>query len=205
MNQLTIDGLIRGGLDIAIQNLLPLAVNLGLWIATLWIPYLNMGTTVALLAGIPAKLSRGAPIGWLELFDPAYRANLGDFFLSWALIGAGIVAGSALFVGPGLVLSTAWSLALPLSQERGMNPVKAVVTSFHLTKGYKLPIFFAWLGTWSVGVIVMVGLAWVFDLIHPFLAVLVSLGVLVLTGIVVIGQQAYAYKALTAELNLPSA
>lgn len=76
--------------QIGIKNILSLIGAFILWILTIWIPYINVGTTIA-IATLPASLSRGKMISPTEIFNKKYLKNMGDFFLIVALRGIGVM------------------------------------------------------------------------------------------------------------------
>jgi hypothetical protein len=195
---------IKDGIAISTKNLVPILVNVLLWALTIWIPYLNVGTTIGLTVGIVAKASRGEPVSMTDIFDPRYRKYIGEFFISSGLIGLGVTAGVVFGVIPGIVISLAWSLALLLVVDKGKNPTEAMTISNNCTYGYK---------RFMAGVYVLVGIGFIvvsFILIgiggatrnagimgfFSFLVVLVWLFAI----FVFIGMQASIYRQLTAEV-----
>jgi hypothetical protein len=78
-----------------------------LWIITLWIPYINAGTTIGLIR-IQIKLGKGEKISAGEIFDPENRAAMGKIFLLWSFMATGIIIGLLFFIIPGIVLAYAW-------------------------------------------------------------------------------------------------
>ena len=112
MNTLTVGGILTNSFQRGMKNLIPVLVNTILWILTIWIPYLNVGTTIGLMAGVVAKMSRGETISMTEIFDPVYRKRMGEFFLVTGLIFMGTFAGFMFFIIPGYVISIARCLHL---------------------------------------------------------------------------------------------
>jgi hypothetical protein len=141
---------LNDGMGICVKNMGPILVNVVLWLLTVWIPYLNIGTTIGLSVGIIVKAGRGEAISFTEIFDPKYRKYMGDFFLTSGLIGLGVGMGMALFIIPGIVLGIAWSLALLLVIDKGKNPIESLTLSNNLTYGYKGRIF----GIYALAVVV---------------------------------------------------
>ena len=64
-----------------LKYLVPVLVNSLLWVLTVWIPYINIGTTIGLVAGVLAKMSRDEEVSLTEIFNPEYRKPMGEFFL----------------------------------------------------------------------------------------------------------------------------
>jgi hypothetical protein len=195
---------IKDGIAIGTKNLGPILVNVLLWAVTIWIPYLNVGTTIGLLVGIVAKASKGEPIGMTDVFDPKYRKYMGEFFISSGLVGLGVAAGTVFAIIPGIVISLAWSLTLLLVIDKGKNPTEAITISNNCTYGYKwvmvgiyLPVCIAFAVVSSIlmgigGATRNAGVMGFFS----FLTLLVWLFAI----FVFIGIQASIYKRLTAEV-----
>lgn len=137
---MTINTIFKGGFSLGFKNLLPLVGVLILYVLTCWIPYLNVGTTIALVA-LPAAMSRGEAISPTEIFDAKYRKNMGNFFLLSVFYFFGIVIGILFGIIPGIVLSYSWFIAFLLLVDKEMNPMQALAESNNRTYGHKLTIF----------------------------------------------------------------
>ncbi|MDR1618924.1 MAG: hypothetical protein LBS06_07770 [Treponema sp.] len=194
--KLRVFDVIKSGLDIGVKNIGPILVNTLLWIVTIWIPYINIGTSIGMVAGILVKASRGEAISMTEVFDPRYRKYMGEFFLTSGLVGMGVTMGFILFIIPGYVIAIAWSLSLLLVVDKGKNPTEAISLSNKLTYGNKGAIFLAFL----VLVVVACIAAVIFALI-PAIGFIFTFAVTVLTIFVAIGMEAYIYKVLCADVQ----
>ncbi|MBM72151.1 MAG: hypothetical protein CL847_05160 [Crocinitomicaceae bacterium] len=148
-----ITNVIKGGVSIALKNFFSLLAASILYFLTIWIPYLNVGTTIAMIS-LPAALSRGEVINPTEIFNSKYRKNMGNFFLLMALMLMGIQIGLLFLIIPGIVLTYAWSMALLLLVDKGLNPIQALHESNKLTYGHKLNMFLIYLII-SIGFIVI--------------------------------------------------
>lgn len=126
--------------QIGIKNILSLIGAVILWVLTIWIPYINVGTTIA-IATLPASLSRGTMISPTEIFNKKYLKNMGDFFIITALRGIGVWMAFLFMIIPGIVLSIAWSLGVLLVVDKNINANAALNLSNKLTYGYKWAIF----------------------------------------------------------------
>jgi hypothetical protein len=185
--------ILQDGLQIGVKNIVPIVVNTLLWILTIWIPYINIGTTIGMIAGIVAKASKGEPISTTEIFNPQYRKYMGEFFLTCGLVSIGVGFGFILFVIPGYVIALAWMLAPLLVVDRAKNPIEAIFLSNKLTYGSKRTI--------AVACVIPLVIASILIIIVSFIPVLGGLLVLALTLLLIfimLGIQASIYKNLAA-------
>lgn len=127
-------------ITIGTKNLPSILLTVLLWFVTCWIPYLNVGTTIALIT-LPMKLSRGEVINPTFIFDSVYRHQMGEFFLLAAVWVMGIAIGVLFGYIPGIVLSLAWSQAFFLLLDKRLNWAVCLTESNRLTMGYKLKMF----------------------------------------------------------------
>src|SRR4051812_5987849 len=104
MNQLTVGGIIQNGALTGLKNAASLLGAVALWVLTLWIPYLNVGTTIGLL-GLVAAMSKGEVISPTEIFRADYRKQMGEFFLVQAFLSIGVLIGLGFLAIPGLVIA----------------------------------------------------------------------------------------------------
>jgi len=144
MADLKVDTIIKGGFVKGIKNVIPVTINSILWVLTIWIPYLNVGTTIG-ISTLAIKMSKGTTISMVEIFDPIYRKRMGEYFLVIALTALGVIAGLVFIVIPGLVLSIAWGLSTLLVVGKELNPLEAMNESSKLTYGKNATIFFGYL------------------------------------------------------------
>jgi hypothetical protein len=192
---------IKEGIAIGAKNIGPILVNVLLWMVTIWIPYLNVGTTIGLMAGIVSKASRGEVIPMTEVFDPKYRKYMGEFLLTSGLIGIGVSVGTVFGIIPGIVIGLAWSLAVLLVVDKGKNPTEAITMSNNCTYGYKGRMFGIYLLTCLLftivqSVLVGIGAATENDG-YIFLTSLIVLLSVIFEIFVFIGLQASVYKQLS--------
>ena len=80
MKKLDIKEVLTEGVGIGIKNIVSLVLATILYVVTVWIPYLNVGTTIAMMS-IPVELSKGNIINPLFIFDAKFRKNMGEFFI----------------------------------------------------------------------------------------------------------------------------
>jgi hypothetical protein len=139
---LSVGTIISNGISIGLKNLGPLIGTTILWVITIWIPYLNIGTTIAMSA-IVLSMSRNETLSPTEIFKPHYRKYMGEYFILIGLMMIGVYAGLIMFIIPGIVISISWSLAILLLIDKGLSPIDSLMTSNKLTYGYKWTIFLA--------------------------------------------------------------
>ena len=194
--KLDIIATIKEGVSIGVANIVPIFVNVLLWVLTIWIPYLNVGTTIGLWAGIVSKASKGEAVPMTEIFDPKYRKYMGEYFITSGLIGIGVLAGIVFFIIPGIVINVAWSLALLLVIDKGKNPTEAITLSNNLTYGNKGRMFCVYFL-----VFLAFGLVSFILMKIPKAGIVLSGIVSILIMFVLIGLQASIYKQLTENIS----
>ncbi len=169
MENLTVGSIISNGIQRGIKNLVPVLVNTLLWIVTIWIPYLNVGTTIGMYAGVVAKMSRGDVISMTEIFDPVYRKRMGEFFLVMGFTTLGTWIGMAFMLVPGMVIGIAWMFAPLLVVDKEMNPTEAINKSNTMTYGKKWTIFLGLLVIYVVSIIALAIVLGILGYIFKFL------------------------------------
>ncbi len=188
--KLTIEGIIKDGIAIGLRNFFSILGVLILWVLTIWIPYVNVGTTIA-LSTLPMGLSKGNVMSPLEIFDPKYRVKMGEFFVTTGLKMLAIIPAYLFLVVPAIILSLSWSLAMYLVIGHEKNPSEALTESNNLTDGHKWTMFF---GT-AILVIAFMIVFYLFNLITPILGLLVMLVFMP----ILLGARAHIYKKLVLE------
>lgn len=131
---------ISEAVTIGFKNFFPLFITTILYFLTIWIPYLNVGTTIAMLT-VPAELSKGKVINPGFIFKSVYRKHIGRFFLFVGFFCMAMFPAMLLLIVPAIVLIFAWSIAAYLLLDKNLNPIKALEKSNEYTYGYKLKIF----------------------------------------------------------------
>ena len=211
--KITVFGVIGEGFAIGMKNSLSLLGAVILYVLTIWIPYINVGTTIA-MCSIPIELSKGKVISPLFIFDAKYRKYMGEFFL---LVGFIVIALLPLILFgfiPAIVISFAWSLAVFLLLDKGIAPGEALVQSNQLTYGYKWTLFFISVILELISIIVLIypyfafmdaSLGYAFDSLEsfegvsvPWLPIVVMIIMLLVIQFVSLGASAVVYRNLTA-------
>ena len=88
--KITVAGVISEGIGLGIKNAISMLGATILWLLTIWIPYLNVGTTIAMTT-IPIELSKGRVISPLFIFDGKYRKFMGEYFTLIGLMYRAII------------------------------------------------------------------------------------------------------------------
>lgn len=115
-----------------------------LYLVTIWIPYINIGTTIAITL-LPTQLAKGEVINPASIFDSKYRRYMGEYLITTGLMILPILIAFAFLYIPGIVLSLAWSLSYYFLIEKGKNPMEAIKASNDATYGSKWTMFFVML------------------------------------------------------------
>jgi uncharacterized membrane protein len=186
---------IKTSIDWGIKNIISLIGAVLLWVITIWIPYLNVGTTIAILT-IPIELSKGNTINPTFIFDAKYRKFMGEFFILNGIRSIAITIGFMFFIIPGVVMSIAYSMSNLLLLDKEMGPLEALTKSNKLTYGNKWRMFFSQFALIIVLVIVM----YIFGLI-PVLGSILKIIILILVSPVLLSLQAYFYKTLVLDVE----
>ena len=132
---------LKDSVAIGVKNAPSVIAAVALWLITIWIPYLNVGTTIAITL-LPTQLAKGEIVNPLGIFDSKYRRYMGEFFITMGLMVFPIFIGVLFMVIPGIVLSLAWSLSYYFLIEKGKNPMEAIKASNDATYGSKWTMFF---------------------------------------------------------------
>lgn len=140
MNKLPFKETLAEALQLGGKNILSLIAITLMYLLTIWIPYLNVGTTIA-VESIPAQLAKGKIVDPFFIFESKYRKNMGEFFILIGLEFMALIPAFLLGIIPAFVMSIAWSLAILLFVDKDMKAVDALRKSNELTYGYKWRIF----------------------------------------------------------------
>lgn len=186
-------GVLSEGISLGMKNAVSLLVATVLWLVTIWIPYLNVGTTIAMTT-IPIELSKGKVISPLFIFDSKYRKYMGEYFTLIGLMAMTIIPALFFMIVPAFVICIGWSLAIYILLDKGVAPGEAMVQSNKATYGYKWTIF----GVQFILCLSYSILTCILGLI-PFLGVLLVLCIVIAYLIISMGCSAVIYRNLTAD------
>ena len=126
--------------QLGIKNVVPLIFAVILFLLTVWIPYLNVGTTIGMNRLI-IDMSHGKTIDPLSIFKKENFENWGGFFLLLGFLSVGLTAAFAFMIVPGIIMGIAWGFAIYIFLEKKVSPLKALILSDKATYGEKWTIF----------------------------------------------------------------
>lgn len=186
----------QDALAIGVKNAPSIIAAVALWLVTIWIPYLNVGTTIAITL-LPTELAKGNVINPLGIFDSKYRRRMGDFFITCCLHIIGIYAAMIFLLIPGIVLALSWSLAYYFLLEKGKNPIEALRASNEAMYGSKWIAFFIGLAFSVAVIIVMFLLSTICNAINVgFITFIVMLASIVLVASISMAIDASIWRQL---------
>jgi hypothetical protein len=140
MKKLNIISVIKDGSLLGLKNAVSILGTLILWVLTCWIPYINVGTTIALMS-CPLELSKGRVISPTFIFDKKYRNLMGNFFMLTGLKSLVLVPAYVFMIIPGIIIAISYSLGLLIMIDNNINPTESLKLSNDKTMGNKGNIF----------------------------------------------------------------
>ena len=200
-NVLTVGNILNNTFSIAIKNAVSIILILLAYVLTIWIPYINVGTTIALWA-FTASIARNESFTVEELFSAKYRKRMGEYFLLTILVFLGTICGFIFLYVPGIILGIAWSQATILLVDKNLGPMEAMKTSNKITYGEKWSMFGGMFSIIICLYLIFGILIWIVASMHSFglVALLLFLGWL--TGIIcMISCGSYIYNELSKKIN----
>ena len=145
---LNLGDVVSNGFKIGLKNALSLIGATVLWMLTIWIPYLNVGTTIGLFT-MPVEMSKGGIVSPTQIFDGKYRQYMGEFFLLIGLRSLMTSPGYMFMIIPGVVMSITYSMGLYIVLDKHIEPSKALSMSNKMTYGNKWTIFLSRLSVYA--------------------------------------------------------
>jgi len=189
--KITIGSVLSNGIQLGIKNAVSLLGCIILYVLTCWIPYINIGTTIA-MACLPLEMAKGNIISPLAIFDKKYFKYMGEYFLTSAFIFMGVLMGIFMFIIPAYVIMIAWSLGILFLIDKGVNPMEALTMSNKATMGYKWTIFFSY--------IIFAIAAAIANLIFsqiPYIGIVLNIALGLVIYALILGMQAHIYSKLS--------
>lgn len=127
-------------MTIGLKNAPSIVGAVVLFLLTIWIPYINIGTYIAITL-LPTQLAKGEVINPVRIFDAKYRRYMGEFLITGGLMIFPLYIALLFMIVPGIVLALSWMLAYYFLIEKGKNPIQAIKASNDATYGSKWTIF----------------------------------------------------------------
>ena len=131
---------LQDAIAIGLKNAPSVIAAVALWLVTIWVPYINVGTTIAITL-LPTRLAKGEIVNPLGIFDSKYRRYMGEYFITMGLMVFPILIGVLFMIVPAIVLSLAWTLSYYFLFEKEKNPIQAIKASNDATYGSKWTMF----------------------------------------------------------------
>ncbi|MDR1332454.1 MAG: hypothetical protein LBK07_10180 [Tannerella sp.] len=189
----------KEGLVYGTKNVPSLLGALILWILTILIPYVNVGTTIA-ISTLPLQLSRGTIFSPLNIFDKKYYRYAGEYFLTRGFISLGTLGAMVFMLIPAIVISISWSLAVLLVLDKGVNAAEALRLSNKLTYGNKWTMFFVSLASYVAYIIVLLIFIGIVRVV-PVIGILLILASIPVFYTYLLGCQASIYGTLSRDID----
>lgn len=140
MKKIDLKVTLTDGIKFGIKNFPSLIAMIALYVVTVWIPYLNVGTTIGLYHAI-IDISKGKVINPLSIFDKKNFTQMGDFFLLTGLVNLGKGVAAIFMLIPAIVVGIAWKYATYILLEYKKTSTEAIHLSEKVTYGEKSTIF----------------------------------------------------------------
>ena len=201
MKKLPIFATLKEGIELGMVNCLSVIAATILYILTIWVPYINVGTTLA-MAALPVEMAKGNVISPLSIFDSKYRKNMGEFFILVALMTGAIWVGFIFGFIPGIVISIAWNFAFMLFVDKDLNSLECLRESNKMTYGNKWNIFWITILLVLIYCVVLGALCSLFALENSTLEIVAVILIVIISLLLVpaaYGVDAVMYKALLDE------
>ena len=200
-NVLTVGNILNNAFSIALNNAASIILISIVYIFTIWVPYINIGTTIGFYAFVIA-IARNEKFSVDELFSSKYRKRMGTILLLWGICFLGMMAGFVFLIIPGIIISIAWGQANYLVADKNLDAMEALKTSYKITYGEKGVIFLSallvslilWLAKFCIASIVATTGSSVLALLAGVLTIVVSMTVW-------IGFGGYVYNELSKKIN----
>lgn len=187
------------GIAVGLKNAASLLGAIVLYLLTIWIPYVNVGTTIALSA-IPIELGKGKVISPTFIFDARYRKYMGEYFNLVGLKMMSLYPAYLFLLVPGIIISIGWSQALYLMLDKEVSPNDSLMQSSKLTYGYKWDIFVVNLLIALAAIVLMlIIVCGIGDAIGGFLVFVLSVATIVAYIAIRLGCNAVIYRDLSAD------
>lgn len=182
----------------ALKNSFWLIKTFLLYSLTAWIPYINIGTTIAIY-NIPIALAHNTKHSSKSIFDKKYRKYLGEYISLWGNMILVFLVSLPFGTIPFIILYYGWSFAPLLLVDKELNPSEAMMQSTKITFGHKLQM---WLMDSVITLEIFIAGAILFYITHNIektLSILIIIVLVLFFFALNISMTAVYYKKLTLE------
>ena len=197
---ITVSGLLQEGFAIGLKNFLSIFVAYILYFLTLWVPYINVGTTIG-VSTLPLKLSKNenAVISPTFIFDGKYRKYMGEFFNLIGLMSISLFPAMLFVFVPAIIISYGWSQALYLLLDKEVSPSDAMMQSTKITYGYKSTLFWTDIAIFVLMAVILGIISFLISLITDSFVVTLIITIIITSifAVVKVGCSAVAYRELS--------
>ena len=210
-NEFTVGTIVSNSFGLAMKNAGSIFLITLIYYLTIWIPYINLGTTIAIYAFVIA-LARNEKFEVGDLFAEKYRKLISPILLCWGVSFLAILFGFFFFIVPGIVLMTAWGMGSYLIVDKNLEPMDALKTSYKLTYGKKwtIALSFIVVGLMFAVVSLIVEIPWQIYLNNTdpwrinsfalFFYTIVSMILSFIQGMVMMAMMGYQYNELSKNI-----
>ena len=195
--ELSVMGILTEGIPLGLAKFGTIFGAAILWLLTIWIPYLNVGTTIAIKT-MPIALASDEELGGATyIFNGQYRKYMGEYFTLIGLMGISLWPAYMFFIVPGIIIALGWSQALYLVFDKHITPSDALLQSNERTFGHKMTLFLTG-AAFNVGFFLVAALlVWLVGLIDvSFITFVIVLLLIALYLVGSVGCHAVIYKKL---------
>lgn len=142
---LTVMGILTEGIKLGLSRFMTIFGSIVLWLLTIWIPYLNVGTTIAICT-MPIALADNKKLAKpTYIFAEKYRKYMGDFFTLLGLLYLTLIPAYIFGIIPAIIIGLGWSMAFYILFDKHITPSDALLESTEKTYGHKMTIFLSFL------------------------------------------------------------
>ena len=200
---ITVSGVLGEGIGLGLKNFLSIFVAYILYILTCWIPYINVGTTIAMV-NLPISLSKseGRMISPTFIFDGQYRKYMGEFFNLLGMMAISLLPDFMFIIVPGIIISYGWSQAYYLMFDKEISPSESMIQSTKITYGYKSTLFWIDIVFFLIMAIASGLINWLISLIvdSQILTMIITALIISLFSVAKVGCNAVVYRELQKRL-----
>lgn len=194
------------GFTMGFRNSLSFLGTIILYGLTIWVPYINIGTTIA-IASLPLLYAKNQSFSPFFIFESSYRKRMGDCLLLSVFMGSITIVSTIAMFFPALVIGLTYSLSLLFLLDREQDPIASMQSSQKATYGSKWTMFGAYLifilcqGFVSGLLTLLVGLSVEGGIPLAIIVGLLSYVVSIIFASTLVGMRASIWKQLNSKIE----